>query len=132
MPSPNVESPSRAANGTWFKSTYTCGNGACVEVRYDNDQVSVRDSKYRRDPSNRLELEPTITVDLETWATFLDEVTGLSPATSNGPLTFQEQADGSVLLSSADGTSLLYTHVEWSAFFLGIRHHEFDHELVDA
>jgi hypothetical protein len=33
------------ANATWFKSSYSNGQGECVEVAITGDQVAMRDSK---------------------------------------------------------------------------------------
>ena len=46
---------------TWRRSSY-CGNGTCVEVRFDGDVVLVRDSK-------RPEQEP-LQFTTEEWAAF--------------------------------------------------------------
>jgi hypothetical protein len=34
----------------WFKSSFSNGNATCVEVRFDDDRVSVRDSKDQAGP----------------------------------------------------------------------------------
>lgn len=38
------------AAGSWMKSSYSSGNGNCVEVAATDDAVLVRDSKDRRGP----------------------------------------------------------------------------------
>lgn len=47
----------------WFKSSFSNGSQTCVEVRFDSDQVSVRDSK---DPAG-----PILTVTPTEWTAFL-------------------------------------------------------------
>jgi hypothetical protein len=34
----------------WFKSSFSNGSQTCVEVRFDDDRVSVRDSKDQAGP----------------------------------------------------------------------------------
>jgi len=41
---------SDAGSLRWFKSSYSAGNGACVEVAFAPGSVSVRDSKDPRGP----------------------------------------------------------------------------------
>ena len=52
----------------WRKSTYSSGNGACVEVAFLDGAVGVRDSKDQDGPV--LEFTP------REWAAFVDGVTG--------------------------------------------------------
>lgn len=47
----------------WFKSSFSNGNATCVEVRFDDDRVSVRDSK---DPAG-----PILTFPRGEWTAFL-------------------------------------------------------------
>lgn len=55
------------ARVTWRKSSYSGGNGNCVEVAVgDGGQVGVRDSK---DPSG-----PVLVVSRSQWAAFLTAV----------------------------------------------------------
>jgi hypothetical protein len=47
----------------WFKSSFSNGNATCVEVRFGDDHVSVRDSK---DPAG-----PILTFTSREWTAFL-------------------------------------------------------------
>lgn len=54
---------------TWTKSSYSTGNGACVEVKSPAVRtVAVRDSK---DPQG-----PALSFRPEAWGTFVAEVSG--------------------------------------------------------
>jgi uncharacterized protein DUF397 len=53
----------------WFKSSYSnSAGGSCVEVRFDLDVISVRDSKDRRAS------QPTIGMPSEGWNSFLTTI----------------------------------------------------------
>lgn len=53
----------------WMKSSYSGGNGACVEVKAPTTQaIAVRDSK---DPHG-----PALSFAPEAWAAFIAEVSG--------------------------------------------------------
>lgn len=57
----------QGATETWTKSSYSTGNGACVEVKSPAVQaISVRDSKV---PAG-----PTITFVPDSWNAFVNEV----------------------------------------------------------
>ncbi|MEU9010981.1 DUF397 domain-containing protein [Streptomyces sp. NPDC048479] len=57
----------QGATETWTKSSYSTGNGACVEVKSPIVQaIAVRDSKV---PAG-----PTITFVPESWNAFVNEV----------------------------------------------------------
>jgi Domain of unknown function (DUF397) len=51
----------------WHTSSYSCGNGDCVEVAPAADRMLVRDSK---DPDG-----PALTVPTPAWRAFLSTVT---------------------------------------------------------
>jgi Domain of unknown function (DUF397) len=53
-------------DGPWRKSTYSAGNGACVEIAEGPDGVAVRDSKH---PDG-----PMIEVTRAEWRAFVDAV----------------------------------------------------------
>ncbi|MEJ8657930.1 DUF397 domain-containing protein [Streptomyces sp. MS1.AVA.4] len=58
----------QGATDTWTKSSYSGGNGACVEVKSPVVQaIAVRDSKAPEGPS--------ITFVPETWTAFVHGVT---------------------------------------------------------
>lgn len=56
---------------TWFKSTYSSGNGACVECAYTPDGgMAVRDSKHTAGSALAIPREP--------WRQFLANVRSAS------------------------------------------------------
>jgi hypothetical protein len=65
----SVSAPTPARDG-WFTSSYTNGTGACVEVKFGDSIVLVRDSKDRRDTDR-----PILTVAPPGWSTFLNTLT---------------------------------------------------------
>ncbi|MFI1915774.1 DUF397 domain-containing protein [Nocardia sp. NPDC020380] len=107
----------------WFTSTRTNNGNQCVEVRFDGVAVLIRDSKYRRNPENRLESEPVITVTAREWMSFLAVIMGR--ATDPAALTSTLRPDGHTELRHAEIT-LVYTPGEWAAFTAGVRDGEFD------
>ncbi|MEV5648019.1 DUF397 domain-containing protein [Nocardia sp. NPDC052254] len=107
----------------WFTSTRTNNGNQCVEVRFDGAEVSIRDSKYRRDSANRPEREPVITVDALTWMEFLNEVAGLGNGSSH--LHTGPDRDGGTVLRHGS-VELRFTAGEWVAFTAGARDGEFD------
>jgi hypothetical protein len=122
-----------SAGGGWLKSTFSTGSCTCVEVRFEENGVSIRDSKYRRDPNHDLALEPVIAISDPTWETFLSEVRGDMPAGANGALGMEHSADGTVTLRSlAEDTALVYTPEEWSAFVAGVKANQFSLLLSPA
>ncbi|MEV0175787.1 DUF397 domain-containing protein [Streptomyces sp. NPDC050803] len=56
----------QGATDTWTKSSYSTGNGACVEVRSPLTALAVRDSKVPEGP--------TLTFPARSWNTFVAEV----------------------------------------------------------
>jgi Domain of unknown function (DUF397) len=57
--------PVTVAGAPWFKSSYSDNSLGCVEVRFAEDAVVVRDSKNRAHG-------PTLAVPTTEWAAFLD------------------------------------------------------------
>lgn len=119
-----ITSPSERgrAGGGWFKSSFSNGSGTCVEVRFHDDLVSVRDSKDRRPD------QPTITITANEWRRFLDSLDTDTPG--DGPLTAAITPTGTLLRAPDQGVTLRFTPAEWRAYLLGVRHHEFDPPLV--
>jgi len=115
-------SPGQTSSSSWVKSSFsTGGQGACVEVRFDGDMVSIRDSKYRRDPANDLTREPVVTVTGGQWQAFCDELLGRADPGASGALAVERAPDGSAVLRSiTTGTALTYTLAEWQAFLAGL------------
>lgn len=94
----------------WFTSSFSNGSGTCVEVRFRDDRVDVRDTKDRGGP--------VLTVSADDWVAFL-------AGSTTGPLAVEPTADGIVL--RADGqAALLFTDAEWHAYRLGVDAGEFD------
>ncbi len=59
--------PAAVTDTSWFKSSYSNAAATCVEVRFVEDAVLVRDSKNH--PHG-----PTLAVTTDQWAAFLDEL----------------------------------------------------------
>ncbi|MFF3495802.1 DUF397 domain-containing protein [Streptomyces sp. NPDC002795] len=51
----------------WFKSSYSSGDGECLEVAARPGVVHIRDSKQAHTP----EATPTLTVTTHAWTAFL-------------------------------------------------------------
>ncbi|WP_089300804.1 DUF397 domain-containing protein [Haloechinothrix alba] len=49
----------------WFKSSYSSSTGTCVEVRFADAQVGVRDSKSSQSDESALTIAP------QHWAAFI-------------------------------------------------------------
>ncbi|WP_433660004.1 DUF397 domain-containing protein [Nocardia sp. CA-128927] len=59
---------SETPNSTgWFKSSHSSDAAACVEIKFDDARVLVRDSKYQGAPSS----QPTLTFSTTAWSTFI-------------------------------------------------------------
>ena len=126
------ESSGGKSKDTWFKSSFSNGSGACVQVLIADSVVTVRDSKYRLEPSNDPNDEPIISIDIDTGLTFLDEFTGVTTARNTSVLSLHPGLNGNKILRSADGVALTFTPLELTTFFLGVRAREFDVRLVAA
>ncbi|WP_280468703.1 DUF397 domain-containing protein [Nocardia cyriacigeorgica] len=113
----------------WFTSSRSNNGNQCVEVRFDGDAVLIRDSKYRRNPANRPDEEPVITVTAREWTVFIDSLTERGPATS--VLTVHTAEDGHIRLGHG-ATTLVYTPQEWAAFRAGAIVGEFDRIALPA
>lgn len=68
--------PSAPGRDGWFTSSFSSNANQCVEVRFDGESVSIRDSKYRHNPINHPAREPIITVTADHWTGLLHELTG--------------------------------------------------------
>jgi hypothetical protein len=109
----------------WFTSTRTNNGNQCVEVRFDWAAVLVRDSKFRRNPANRAQDEPVITVSASQWMAFLDAVLGRAAVADPAGPVAEHGADGHITIRHG-AVSLTYTSGEWEAFVAGARDGEFD------
>ncbi|MFJ6573321.1 DUF397 domain-containing protein [Streptomyces sp. NPDC091292] len=56
----------RVESAEWFKSSYSNGNGNCVEVAHLGDVVAMRDSKEQAGP--------VLTSTFEGWQAFIGSV----------------------------------------------------------
>lgn len=52
-------------SNTWFKSSYSNAAGACVEIKFDEGAVLVRDSKDKRTD------QPVLSIAAAQWRSFL-------------------------------------------------------------
>lgn len=117
----------------WFTSSYSANGHSCVEVRFDAHSVFVRDTKYRRNPANDPATQPIIALPAIKWKGFLEKVVTGSPVDDEvGVPAIELDPAGGASLRAADGTVLVYTESEWTAFINGIRDGEFSLELVSA
>ncbi|MGH3614373.1 MAG: DUF397 domain-containing protein [Pseudonocardia sp.] len=123
-PEPWADSAYRSG---WFKSSFSNGSGTCVEVRFHDDLVSIRDSKHPRRPAHDPSNEPIITVSVEEWTAFLDELAGHAIAGPEGSLVVEDGPHGPLLRATRQRTALRFTHAEWHAYLAGVHAHEFDH-----
>ncbi|MGW5643525.1 DUF397 domain-containing protein [Saccharopolyspora sp. NPDC003752] len=105
----------------WFKSSFSNPSQACVEIRFADDLVQVRDSKDRGEG-------PVIDVLGREWPTVLAEVAGLVPRGTNRAIRIVRHADGGADFQPLPARSLAlrYTAAEWDAFVAGVRAGEFD------
>lgn len=104
----------------WHKSSFSGQNSDCVEVCFGQATVSIRDSKYLRNPANRTEDQPILTVTADGWRVFIDELLGKSASTS--AITVRTDVGGCVTLSAhTSSVALTYTPTEWAAFLSGVR-----------
>lgn len=105
---------------SWFKSSFSNPNGnQCVEARFTQDSVRIRDSKQHGNG-------PVLEVPGQYWGTFQTDV--LRGESSNTAVHIDRQTDGDVILRSRarPGVALRYTAEEWSAFAAGVAEGEFD------
>jgi hypothetical protein len=116
------DSPARLDG--WFKSSFSKDANSCVEVRFADDMVYVRDSKY----DGPTDVQPVIAVPRADWAEFLAAVTrGVAVAGSSlgVPAIEHDQDTGNTIVRDAVGTELVYTAREWHAFTAGVLAAEF-------
>jgi hypothetical protein len=95
----------------------------------DDGTLAVRDSKFRRNPSNDLSSEPIMTLPSEEWPSFLAGAAVADPRPCRS-VRLLELPDGFVKLQGADGTELVYRPDEWTAFLNGVALGEFELDRV--
>ena len=116
-----------ARRGEWFKSSRSNDGTNCVEIKISDQSVSIRDSKYLRDPANDPRAQPVISVPVELWSQVLDLALSAGSGTVGGALAIVVEDDGSASVRSGEVT-LVYTADEWDAFVKGVA----DGEFTDA
>jgi hypothetical protein len=92
----------------WFTSSYSNEGNGCVQVRFDGPDVLVADSKQRG-------AGPVIRVSGATWEAFVAAVLGES-SNADAALRATPAPPGGCTVTAADGTTLEFTAVEWTAF----------------
>ncbi|QIZ38416.1 DUF397 domain-containing protein [Saccharopolyspora sp. ASAGF58] len=117
----NTAASSTQPTTGWFKSSFSNPSQACVEVRFSDRAVYVRDSKDCGEG-------PVISVSGNAWSTLLAEVAGRLPVGTSGTIRIVHRTDGGADLQSLPARSLTlsYTAAEWDAFVAGVRAGEFD------
>ncbi|NQE89807.1 DUF397 domain-containing protein [Nocardia terpenica] len=118
--------PVTCKNDGFFKSSYSNDSTGCVEVRFDDDRVLIRDSKYVGDADK----QPTAVLPAAHWRSLLDLV--LSAESGNvSTLAIDLHNDGGATVTgdSTGGVAveLVYTPKEWDAFAKAVADGEFDH-----
>lgn len=110
----------------WFKSSFSNGSGACVEVNFSDDLVLVRDTKDHGTGE-------TLRVSLRQWAAFLDELVGQRATDEDSALSIRTLTQGETLLkSTASGAELVFTPDEWRMFLAGVLAGEFHYRVLAA
>jgi len=110
----------------WFKSSKSVGSSSCVEIKFGDGVVLIRDSKFARDPMNDPVDQPIISVPIYSWNIFLENVSGRSVGVGSGVPSILPLGDGGAALRCrATGVTLSYTRAEWEAFRAGVALGEF-------
>ncbi|MVU77149.1 DUF397 domain-containing protein [Nocardia sp. ET3-3] len=116
----------------WFKSTRSSETQTCVEVRFDETDVLVRDSKYLRQSANEPDQQPIIRVPKSCWNGFLQ----LALSKGSGAVALSQVGHdvltvvvmlggGVTVTSSGQQVELRFTEAEWDSFVVGILEDEF-------
>lgn len=108
----------------WFKSTFSAASCTCVEVRFTDGPVLVRDSKLVTGTDCDQSL-PTIEIALTEWPAFLATVTGERAPAPDRSVDIVTVGDMTVLVSRTTATRLEFTAPEMAAFRAGIHAGEF-------
>ncbi|BEK98937.1 DUF397 domain-containing protein [Nocardia seriolae] len=105
----------------FFKSTFSGGEGTCVEIAHRTDRVVIRDSKYAGPPH----IQPILEIVAALWPTFLDLVLSGESCRIGDRLSLNLSADGSATIDDAQGFTLDFDPAEWTAFTKGVVNGEF-------
>jgi hypothetical protein len=102
---------------SWTRAR-ACSGGTCVEAKIDAGGLAhLRDSKHNLDGPS----QPIISLTIDQFCTFQDELLGLIPAGANGEISREDLADGWVAFRSAStGVELRYDADEYSDFVEGV------------
>ncbi|MFE3196176.1 DUF397 domain-containing protein [Nocardia sp. NPDC059240] len=109
-------------SASFFKSSFSGGDGTCVEIAHSADDVLIRDSKYAGPPAD----QPMLTVAPDLWPAFLDLVLTDNSGRIRECLSVYISADGDAKLSDTRGVTLTYNAAEWTAFTKGVANGEFN------
>ena len=126
-PSDPTSRPASSPGTSWFKSSFSGGACACVEVCSSGDAVLVRDTK---DEGRTLAGErPTLRVDAHHWRELCEEIAVLGDNATGFPaLQLARTADGFVMTTFGSPHRLVFDQAEIDAFVLGVRAGEFTFE----
>ena len=114
----------RSTTTGWFTSSYSNDGNACVQVRFDDADVLVADSKQRGSG-------PVIRVSGLEWDAFVAAVLADVPV-APGALRAIPTRGGGRMVMGADGTALEFTAQEWAAFTAGAIDGEFTRAVAVA
>jgi hypothetical protein len=128
----SVNTPAKTRRTGWFTSTRSNDGSQCVEVRFEGEQVLVRDSKYLRDAANDPDSQPIIEISVRDWPAFLAAALGQASDAGSGLPTIKRHTDGGATLFDSNGTTLEYTPGEWDAFIAGVADGEFEVQVSSA
>ncbi|KZM74612.1 DUF397 domain-containing protein [Nocardia terpenica] len=106
----------------YTKSSFSEGGGNCVEVKFANECVLIRDSKY----TGPADEQPTLPIPAASWPLFLDLILSGESGTLDSGVTIVVHPDRRATITAADVT-LDYTPDEWDAFTKGVADGQFAH-----
>ncbi|NNH76050.1 DUF397 domain-containing protein [Nocardia uniformis] len=113
-----------APRSGWFKASFSSQSSNCVEVRFGEASVLIRDSKYHGDPFR----QPVVSIPTAIWESFLKIVTGTpvdATVIQRLPVIDRDEGTGRTAIRDLHGVCLVYTADEWMAFTAGIYAGEF-------
>jgi hypothetical protein len=109
----------------WTTSSFSGNNGgACVEVKIEADAVLLRDSKFRRDPSNRGRTQPHIEIPVRVWAELCERTISMTSFALEEAIQVTVHTDGAATFKN-QSVQLNFTPDEMDAFAKGIIDGEF-------
>lgn len=116
-------------NGAFFKSSFSNDGPNCVEVKFDNGRVLIRDSKQNAAYVNAPDEQPAIVSPAAQWAAVLD-FTLAAESGQIGSLAIVLHNDGGAdlrgMTQDGNAVTLTYTPNEFDAFTKGVANGEFD------